>query len=310
MNICRISFENKYHINLTALDSYLDVYLDIICKPGDELLNLWVAGRFARMGTTSLSRSLLAAYVMCLLFPNRFYIPFLPNSFFRYNYRSAFPGKSANFHKNVIFYIVTFVFAGASFAALYLNSAGGFLRHGIIYVFWSSKWATIALAILTTVIVLRVFWDIIQYKLVRDRLLRTVGIAFDDRRADFPALVDTGNTLHDPVTNLPVVVVEFDAIKKILPEEICMIFSQGKEDDLSMVASLVTNSGWCSRFRLIPFTSLGKENGMLIGFKPDYIEIDGEDEKKKGIKDVIVGIYSKALSRNRSYRALLSPDLL
>jgi stage II sporulation protein GA (sporulation sigma-E factor processing peptidase) len=49
---------------------------------------------------------------------------------------------------------------------------------------------------------------------------------------------------------------------------------------------------------------------MLIGFKPDYIEIDGEDEKKKGIKDVIVGIYSKTLSRNRSYRALLSPDLL
>lgn len=308
-------------MGLTALDSYLDVYLDIILMENLVMnyIILWVTGRFARMGTTSLrlffGALVGAAYVILLIvFPQIGFYYSIPAKFLLSLLIVSIGFSPANlrtFIKTlVIFYIVTFVFAGASFAALYLNSAGGFLRHGIIYVFWSSKWATIALAILTTVIVLRVFWDIIQYKLARDRLLRTVGIAFDDRRADFPALVDTGNTLHDPVTNLPVVVVEFDAIKKILPEEICMIFSQGKEDDLSMVASLVTNSGWCSRFRLIPFTSLGKENGMLIGFKPDYIEIDGEDEKKKGIKDVIVGIYSKALSRNRSYRALLSPDLL
>ena len=308
-------------MGLTALESYLDVYLDIILMENLVMnyIILWMTGRFARMGTTSLrlffGALAGAAYVILLIvFPQIGFYYSIPAKFLLSLLMVSIgfsPVNLRTFIKTlVIFYIVTFVFAGASFAALYLNSAGGFLRHGIIYVFWSSKWATIALAILTTVIVLRVFWDIIQYKLARDRLLRTVGIAFDDRRADFPALVDTGNTLHDPVTNLPVVVVEFDAIKKILPEEICMIFSQGKEDDLSMVASLVTNSGWCSRFRLIPFTSLGKENGMLIGFKPDYIEIDGEDEKKKGIKDVIVGIYSKALSRNRSYRALLSPDLL
>jgi stage II sporulation protein GA (sporulation sigma-E factor processing peptidase) len=308
-------------MGLTALESYLDVYLDIILMENLVMnyIILWMTGRFARMGTTSLrlffGALAGAAYVILLIvFPQIGFYYSIPAKFLLSLLMVSIgfsPVNLRTFIKTlVIFYIVTFVFAGASFAALYLNSAGGFLRHGIIYVFWSSKWATIALAILTTVIVLRVFWDIIQYKLARDRLLRTVGIAFDDRRADFPALVDTGNTLHDPVTNLPVVVVEFDAIKKILPEEICMIFSQGKEDDLSMVASLVTNSGWCSRFRLIPFTSLGKENGMLIGFKPDYIEIDGEDEKKKGIKDVIVGIYSKALSRNRSYQALLSPDLL
>jgi len=64
-----------------------------------------------------------------------------------------------------------------------------------------------------------------------------------------------------------------------------------------------------SRFRLIPFTSLGKENGMLIGFRPDYIEV-GENAEKKGITDVIIGIYNRALSKNNNYSALLSPELI
>jgi stage II sporulation protein GA (sporulation sigma-E factor processing peptidase) len=48
---------------------------------------------------------------------------------------------------------------------------------------------------------------------------------------------------------------------------------------------------------------------MLIGFRPDFIEID-RDNEKKGISDVIVGIYNKTLSKNEKYKALLSPELM
>ena len=48
---------------------------------------------------------------------------------------------------------------------------------------------------------------------------------------------------------------------------------------------------------------------MLIGFRPDYIEIGDEDEKR-GIKNVIVGIYDKSLARSDKYKALLGPDLI
>ena len=44
---------------------------------------------------------------------------------------------------------------------------------------------------------------------------------------------------------------------------------------------------------------------MLIGFKPDYIEI-GEEEDKKGVSNVIVGIYNKTLSKNEKYKAFWS----
>lgn len=220
------------------------------------------------------------------------------------------PEKITTFIKNLaIFYVSTFIFAGAAFAFLYFNQSGGFIRNGIVYFFWESKWTMLILSIATVGILVAIFWEQVRYRLVRDQLYKQLIIAFDRRTINLDALVDTGNSLHDPLTNLPVVVVEFKAVKELLPPEISEIFEQSREEDLVNATKVISASAWFSRFRLIPFTSLGKENGMLIGFKPDYIEI-AEDSGKKGISEVIVGIYNRALSRNDRYRALLSPELM
>lgn len=44
---------------------------------------------------------------------------------------------------------------------------------------------------------------------------------------------------------------------------------------------------YISRFRLIPFSSLGKQNGMLIGFKPDGVTITF-DENRLEKENVII----------------------
>jgi len=208
-----------------------------------------------------------------------------------------------------IFYISTFVFGGAAYAFLYFGKSGGFINNAIIYSFIDSKWTDIFISLITVGIIVRVLWDMIQYRLIKERLLIPLKIIFKNKITNVFALVDTGNSLHDPLTNMPVVVVEFKAIKEMLPDEIVKIFEESREIELDSLTKIVTDSEWLARVRLIPFTSLGKENGMLIGFKPDYIEI-GEDEKKKGIKDVVVGIYNRTLSKNESYKALLSPELV
>lgn len=215
----------------------------------------------------------------------------------------------AIFRTLVIFYISTFIFAGAGFAFLYFNQSGGFVRNGFFYVYWNSKWTVMVLGVITAGIIVKIFWDIIQHKLVKDRLLIPLKIAFENGIIDLPALVDTGNALYDPLTRVPVVVVEFKAIKSILPVEIQNIFEESRENDLADVTKIVSDSNWFSRFRLIPFTSLGKENGMLIGFKPDYIEV-GDKSDKRGVTDVIIGIYNRALSKSENYNALLGPDLV
>ena len=221
----------------------------------------------------------------------------------------SFERFTAFFKTMVMFYISTFIFAGAGFAFLYFNHSGGFVRNGFFYIYWNSKWTVMVLCVATVGIIVKIFWDILQSRLVKDRLLIPLKIAFENGSIELFALVDTGNALFDPLTHVPVVVVEFKAIKSILPEEIKTIFEQSNEDDLVGITKIVSDSRWFSRFRLIPFTSLGKENGMLIGFKPDYIEV-GEKTDKKGVTDVIIGIYNRALSKSENYNALLGPDLV
>ncbi len=220
------------------------------------------------------------------------------------------PRKVMTFIKTlVIFYISTFIFAGAALAFLFFNEQGGFVKNGIVYVFGQSKWSLMFFSLVTVGIIIKIFMEVIQTKFTRENLLIPVKIAFDNRKIGFPALVDTGNSLKDPLTNIPVMVVEFKALEELLPIEIKDIFKNSKEDDLSCVTTTISTSKWFSRFRLIPFSSLGKENGMLIGFKPDFIEI-GEEEDKRDVKNVIVGIYNRSLSRNEKYKALLGPELV
>ena len=301
----------------------MEIYLDIIILENIVInyLILLVTARFSKSKASNLRLllgSLLGAVylVAMLLLPEMKVYTTILSKFllslamiavtFSYN-------KITSFLKTlVIFYASTFLFAGAGFALLFFNRGGGIVRNGVVMSSVSllnTKSTELLLALAVTFIILRVVWDIIQNRFLKEKMLVRIGIAFDKKVIELYALVDTGNSLHDPLTNMPVVVVEFTAIKELLPEEIRGIFERDSENDLNKVTTTISCSSWFSRFRLIPFTSLGKENGMLIGFRPDYIEIENEDEKK-GVSNVIVGIYNKALSRNEKYKALLNPELM
>lgn len=297
----------------------MEIYLDVVFLENIVMnyLILLVAAKFSKRKTSSLRLFLGALigalYVVVLIIPGMkaYYTTLAKFALSLVIVAVVFsPEKVGAFLKTLaMFYVSTFIFAGAAFAFLYLNHSGGFVQNGIIHVFWRSKWTMLFLSIITAGIVVRVFWEVLQYKFVKEKLLIPLKIFFESKRIDLAALVDTGNSLHDPITNMPVIIVEFRAIREILPKEIQSIFDESKENDLNSITKVVSNSKWFSRFRLIPFTSLGKENGMLIGFKPDYIEI-GENQEKRGVSDVIIGIYNRTLSKNEKYKALLGPELV
>lgn len=301
---------------------YVDVFLDVVII-NDIVMNfliLLLTSKFSKIKTTTLrlflGASVGTAYtVLLVLLPNMkvYYTTAGKVLLSMIIISVAFsPEKFINFFKALaIFYLSTFIFAGAAFAFYYFTQGGGFIRNGVFFGISSLqyKWTSGFLSIVMVGIIVKIFMDILQFRFAKDKLLIPITITFESRNIDLAALVDTGNSLHDPLSNLPVIVVEFKAIKDLLPFEIQNIFVESKENDLNSVTSIVSNSTWFSRFRLIPFTSLGMENGMLIGFKPDYIEI-GEKEEKKGIDNVVVGIYNRALSKNENYKALLSPELI
>ena len=101
--------------------------------------------------------------------------------------------------------------------------------------------------------------------------------------------IDSGNTLKDPLSKKPVIIVEKNIIEKIVDVEKLM----GGDENL--------------KIRLIPFKSIGKQNGMLIGIKPQYIKIKYNENQVK-TNNVIVGIYDKKISKN--YSALIGLEIL
>lgn len=298
----------------------MDIYLDVLILENIVMnyLILWTSGKLSKFKTSNLRLFIgatIGALYAALLVVNpgvRFYYSAVAKiSLSIVIVAITFNTKKIkNFIKVfVCFYISTFIFAGASFAIIYLSKQGAIVKNGMIYVYWDSKWTTILLATGTSIIILRIFQELVQFRLAKQKLLTRLKIKFDSKETNLSALIDTGNSLQDPISKMPVIIVEFNAIKNILPSEICSMFEDSNQDDLAMISDKLYNSNWFNRFRLIPFTSLGKENGLLIGFKPDYVEI-GDNEEKKGVKDVIIGIYNKALSKGKEYNALLNPELI
>jgi len=301
----------------------VEIYLDIVILENIVInyLILLVTSRFSKNRTSSLrlfigSVAGTAYLVLMILLPDTQVYATLFSKFLlsvamvaiAFNFRKI----SAFLKTLALFYATTFIFAGAAFALMFFSKDWGIVRNGVLITpltFIDAKLTELLLAVAVALIIFRVVWDTVQSKFVKEKLLVDISIAVENKSIELSALVDTGNSLHDPLTNLPVVVVEFSAIRDLLPDDIKSIFERNCENDLDSVTATISSSDWFSRFRLIPFKSLGRENGMMIGFRPDYIEI-GADDGKKDIRDVIVGIYNRTLSANDQYRALMNPELI
>ena len=114
-------------------------------------------------------------------------------------------------------------------------------------------------------------------------------------------MIDTGNLLKDPITNSPVIIIEKNKLSNILPKE---ILENSEKIINGKYEFSDENLKYASKFRVLPFSSLGKQNGMLLGFKVDKIEAEINDEDIIR-EDAIVGIYDKKLSSRNQYEGLI-----
>jgi stage II sporulation protein GA (sporulation sigma-E factor processing peptidase) len=121
----------------------------------------------------------------------------------------------------------------------------------------------------------------------------------------FNALVDTGHCLKEPISQFPVIIAEFEQVRLFLPEGLRLLFHEKRENYLHSLAQREPDP-FSARLRMIPFTSLGRANGMLIGFRPDGVTV-GE---QPSVSDVVIGIYNNRLTRDGRYQGLLSPELV
>ena len=128
------------------------------------------------------------------------------------------------------------------------------------------------------------------------------------KKVNIHAIIDSGNLLKDPITNIPVVVVEHELLYEVVPKEILDNIENILGGDLEKIPENIKNE-YMSKLKIIPFTSLGKQNGMLLGLKATELKVE-EENNVKNVDKVIIGMYNKKLSKKDEYSALLGIDII
>lgn len=204
--------------------------------------------------------------------------------------------------KIILFYLVSFVFAGAALGIIYMvNSQDITIQNGVLVGSYTIK--TILIGIIIAFIIINVGFDIIKTKISKKDLICDMEIKINNKTIKTKAMIDTGNFLKEPITNIPVAVVEHTLLYDAIPKEILNNMDKILGGDLEALSQEIQNE-YMPKLKVIPFSSLGKQNGMLLGIKADKLIIQNEDGDKV-IDKVIIGIYNKSLTKRGEYRALV-----
>ena len=205
----------------------------------------------------------------------------------------------------VIFYLTSFVFGGCAFALLYFVKPQDVLMKNGVYI----GTYPIKIALLGGIvgfIITYIAFKIIKNKATKEEMIYKLKIKINDKTVEVNALLDTGNKLKDPITLVPVIVIEKQKLYNFLPEEILENIDKiigGDSDKL-----IEENIKYMSKFRVIPYNSIGKQNGLMLGFKADEVKII-IDEEERTIKNTIIGIFNQSFN-SQTYSALISLEII
>ena len=114
---------------------------------------------------------------------------------------------------------------------------------------------------------------------------------------EFCAMVDTGNRLMDPVTNVPIIVAELDAIAALLPVEVRYRLTHTDPESYAFLLPALPEA---YRFRVIPYRTIGLQHAILLAFRPDRVWVKGEK-----IPGALLAISPQRISGNSPYQALV-----
>lgn len=221
------------------------------------------------------------------------------------------PNSIKNFIKiQAFFYLISFMVGGGVLAFFYFfNMNKDFFSNIFLLNDISIPWWILLVSSVILFVFLKFIWPLIYSMLSKEQLLVPISICFNNKDVNLRAFIDTGNDLCDPISCYPVIIVEHEIFKELFPKKFELFFDTELSEVLSNVPYVLSNSKWANRFRIIPFESIGKNKGLMIGFLPDLVTISFNNETIK-VKNVIIGIYHRQLSSDGSYSALLNPDLL
>lgn len=181
------------------------------------------------------------------------------------------------FHLNLIFFALSAALGGGLYALSMMGLGLPVLEVKYILLFTAVAYCILSLA---------------GHKLARHRPreYRKVVVHLDGSTAQLTALVDSGNTLTDPMNGKAVVVTEGRCLAPLLPPEV----------DFSRPAQCLTSLKDPRRFRLLPYRSVGVNQGLLLAVRADQVQINGRNTGSR-----LVALSPTPVSDTGCYNALI-----
>lgn len=186
-------------------------------------------------------------------------------------------------------YLVTFVTAGTMHWIYYYTAFGFWLNMLVSKGHFNggmgmSGWMLIVGIIISQILIRWYTSHLLKVRKNKDYRY-TVVIEHKGRKVSLIALCDTGNGLIDPIYRKPVNVVETSAITELI-------------DSYDKTA-----------FHLIPYSSIGQENGLIPVVKLEKLMIIDKKEVKI-IENPYIALYSGKFASNTDYRMIIHPEML
>lgn len=206
----------------------------------------------------------------------------------------------------LIFYLTSFIFGGVALYLIYfIKPQNVLIKNGLFAGKYVLK--VILFGAIVAVVIIKLSIKIIKTKIQPKDMYCKVKLKINGKEIQTTAMIDTGNLVREPITNIPVIIVESSLMYDILPKEIINNLENILGGNLNDIPEEIRNI-YIPKLRWIPYKSLGKENGMLLGIKIDGMEVEKEEIHK--VQNVIVGIYDKSLTKRGEYRALVGIDMI
>ncbi|MGI6004234.1 MAG: sigma-E processing peptidase SpoIIGA [Christensenellales bacterium] len=207
-------------------------------------------------------------------------------------------GKKKWLHTAGMFWLVTIILGGASLAMVYFLGGNVFVVGGVAMTRGASP-AMLLGGLWLGYALIRWLWLGAFSGILPEQV--PVTITQDNVTVQFMALVDTGQTLTEPGSARPIIVVDESQAKKLLPE--CMRHADTRGKDWLWWLNTATSSGFRNPVCPVGFRSVGGE-GMLPGFRMDAVTVSGQKVA------ATIAVFQGRLDQKGVYHALVPAALV
>lgn len=211
----------------------------------------------------------------------------------------AIPVKSGRqyFEGLFYFYICLFVFGGGMYIFHNFTSAGAemMFSNGVYYVDMP-LWLLLTLSFAFYGFIRGLTW--LQGRKASKNCYEEIEICCLEYYTTITAFLDTGNSLQDPLTLAPVVIVEVTALKCLLPPDLYFAVLKNDVEKLEELSKKYRTL----KCRFIPYRGVDSGQQLLFAVRPAWIR---KVPAGKPMENVVLGLTRGTLSPDGSYHALL-----